>query len=374
MRRVRRTALVAAAAVSAASGALLLGGGGGAGLALAATGPQPAPWDGVNPFQCVLQQAGTGATVPHPEADPFCIEYDKTHQNVDQLGMVDFLSKEPARTALAVPKCFYFQSDHWRSSVVQSNGATEIYQWDGHYFFNKATGEGGAWVTNFNINGHTGDPTSLPGFPPQWGPDFGPGTGGFILTDDVQTDPACVMQAQSHPAATYAAPGANGQPTALGTAPSFACTQAIGGVGARNLGPIELGVSEPQVRQALGPPQRIRAGFLHYCEQGAGKYLIGFLPGTRLARTSGAVMVLTTNAGYETGGVGRAVAAGVFHRRFPRARFLLRQARTRVFALRAGSPVIVGLRRGRVRFLAVYDRRAISTRARLARTLRRAGR
>jgi hypothetical protein len=344
------------------------------GAAAVAAGPQPAPWDGVNPFRCELQNAGTGASVPHPEADPFCIEYDKRHQNIDQLGMVDFLSKEPARTALAVPKCFYFQSDHWRSSVVQSNGSTEIYQWDGHYFFNKATGEGGAWVTNFNINGHSGDPTALPGFPPQWGPDFGPGTGGFILNNSVQTDPSCVMQAHSNPATTYAAPTPSGQPAALGTAPSFACAQAIGGVGASHIGPIELGNSAQRVRQALGPPAKVRAGFLHYCEQGAGKYLVGFSPAVRLARATGVVMLLTTNAGYQMNGVGRAAEAGVFHGRFPDARFLLRQGRTRVWALGAGSPVIAGLRKGRVRYLAVYDRRAIPTRAQLRRTLRRAGR
>ena len=85
-------------------------------------------------------------------------------------------------------------------------------------------------------------------------------------------------------------------------------------------------------------------------------------------------MVLTTNAGYQDNGVGRAVAARVFHRGFPRARLLLRQGRTRVYAVRSGSPVLVGVRRGRVRYLAVYDRRAISSRAKLRRTLRRAGR
>ena len=57
-----------------------------------------------------------------------------------------------------MPKCFYFQSDHWRGSIVQDDGSTKTYEWDGHYFFDKARGEGGVWVTNFNVNGQTQRP------------------------------------------------------------------------------------------------------------------------------------------------------------------------------------------------------------------------
>src|SRR3954468_7378997 len=105
----------------------------------------PTPWHGVNPFACELQNAGFGTAVPHPEADPYCVEFDKRRQNVTQMGIVDFLSREPAPVAAAVPKCFYFQSDHWRASVVQGVG-TALYEWDGHYFFDKARGDGGVWV------------------------------------------------------------------------------------------------------------------------------------------------------------------------------------------------------------------------------------
>src|SRR2546423_14857239 len=95
----------------------------------------PTGWNGDNPFLCELQQAGFTPTGPHPEADPYCIEFDKRHQNVDQLGVVDFLSNEPARVAVASDKCFYFQSDHWRGSIVQADASTQTYEWDGHYFF-----------------------------------------------------------------------------------------------------------------------------------------------------------------------------------------------------------------------------------------------
>ena len=94
---------------------------------------------------------GRGA---RPDADPFCIEFDKTRQNVTELGIVDFLSKEPARVANATPKCFYFQRDHWRASLVQGVPPA-IYEWDGSYFFDKARGVGGVYVENFKVGGQT---------------------------------------------------------------------------------------------------------------------------------------------------------------------------------------------------------------------------
>src|SRR3954463_14928279 len=99
----------------------------------------PAPWDGTNPFACTLQQLGGGTDFPQPDADPFCVEYDKTHQNVDKLGVVDFLSKEPARVAAASGKCFYVQSDHWRGTISEDVPQSEVYGFDGHYYFDKAT-------------------------------------------------------------------------------------------------------------------------------------------------------------------------------------------------------------------------------------------
>src|SRR2546423_5825227 len=133
--------------------------------AATASGQGPSGWDGVNPFACTLQQLGTGTDYPQPKADPFCVEFDKTHQNVDKLGVVDFLSKEPARVAAASDKCFYFQSDHWRGTVSESIPQSETYAWDGHYYFNKATGAGGVYVENFRIGGGGGGPRPRPALP-----------------------------------------------------------------------------------------------------------------------------------------------------------------------------------------------------------------
>src|SRR3954470_1964301 len=157
---------------------------------------RPTGWDGVNPFKCVLQQAGFDPTGPDPGADPYCVESDKRRQTVNELGFVQFVSLEPARVAAASSKCFYFQSDHWRGSVVQDDGSTKTYEWDGHYFFDKARGEGGAWVTNFNVNGQSGDPSQVPGIPSDVARYLGQGTGGFMTRNDIQAEPDCVDRAR----------------------------------------------------------------------------------------------------------------------------------------------------------------------------------
>ena len=225
------------------------------------------------PVRVQLQKAGFGTTVPDPGADPYCVDFDKTHQNVDQLGVVDFLSNEPARVAAATPKCFYFQSDHWRGSIVQANAATKTYEWDGHYFFDKARGDGGAWVTNFNINGHTGDPTTLPGIPGVLRPVHGPRN---RRRDQPQQRPR-------RPVLRRAGPGA---PPSRSTRARPEAWHRCGASPARGRRarhpaqphrPVAFGDPESKVRALLGPPYDVRLGFLRYCQAGAGKYLVGAL-------------------------------------------------------------------------------------------------
>lgn len=163
----------------------------------------PSPWDGRKPFRCEVQNARFEAEGPHPERDPYCVHFNKTRQNLTELGVVEFLSKEPARVAAAMDKCFYYQKDHWRGSIVQDDATTKTYHWHGHYFFDKARGDGGVWVTEFSVNGQTGDPRELPGFPEEWKPFFGPGEGGFITHNDIPSDPRCVERAESEGDAIY---------------------------------------------------------------------------------------------------------------------------------------------------------------------------
>ena len=165
-------------------------------------------YDGSNPFVCTLQQVGKGTDFPDPRADPFCVEYDKTEQNVTELGVVEFLSKEPARVAVALDKCFYYQRDHWRGSIVQEDGRTVTYTFDGSYFFDRARGVGGAYVENFKLAGQTGDPTSLPGFPAEYRPFFGNGRGGIRSGQGIVMEPRCVERAGR--GGVYAQPGGSG--------------------------------------------------------------------------------------------------------------------------------------------------------------------
>jgi hypothetical protein len=352
----------------ALAGALLLGA-----LVLGAAPARalapPAPWDGTNPFNCTVQDAGQGTAVPDPGADPYCVRFDKTNQNLTELGLVQFLSLEPARTAAAAPKCFYYQEDHWRGSIVQSDPSTALYEFVGHYFFNKATGDGGVWVTGFTVAGQTFDPTSLPGFPPGYGQYFGPGTGGFITHDDVPADPTCVAKAKADPAGVYAA-----------AADGPRCTPALDGLSQSTLGPLTLGMQEDAVRAKLGPPLSVQRGFLRYCVAGGGNLLVGE-PGDRSGtlgssgRDPAVMLIATSHTLGLLGRGGREVAVGAstaaVHKAFPRPRSLLRLGQTRIVRLR--GTIIAALSQGHVAYLATYDPRQIRTHGSLASYLRRAG-
>jgi hypothetical protein len=338
------------------------------------------PWDGVNPFDCTIQDAGQGTTVPDPGADPYCVRFDKTNQNITELGLVDFLSKEPARVAAAVPKCFYYQEDHWRGSVVQSDQQTVVYEFYGHYFFNKATGDGGVWVTGFSVAGQTFDPRSLPGFPPQWDPYFGPGTGGVVSHNDVPVDPSCVATADIPPTPVYAP----SQPTVSpqGAAPprtALRCAHAAGRVKRTGLGSLKLGTTQGRVLATLGSPQSTRRGLLRYCLTGGGSLLVG--ERGRPART---VFLSTTSPAFTLRGArDRALGAGAAARSlrtaFPHAKSLLRLGRASVLEV-AGprahaklGTVVAAIAKGRVAYLAVYQPGTIRTARALAGYLRNVG-
>jgi hypothetical protein len=325
-------------------------------LALAApasAAEPPVPWDGTNPFACELQWAGFGPAGPDPGADPYCVEFDKRRQNVSQLGVIDFLANEPARVAAASPKCFYFQSDHWRGSLVQDNEATKTYEWDGHYFFDKASGEGGAWVSNLNVAGQTGDPRALPGFPEEWKPFFGPGTGGMRTRNSVEADPRCVQRASTRPHRVYAERAA----------PGPRCAAAGGPVRRRRLGALRIGGSEDEARRALGPPRAVKRGWLRWCVESGGSLLAG-QRGDRSGELGQGgprrtLIALSTSRAFRHRGVGPGAPLRALRRALPRARRAFRYGRTTVFLSRPRSAIVLGVRRGRVRFVAVRDRRAL---------------
>jgi hypothetical protein len=191
-------------ATATAVAALLIG-------AAPAAAEQPAggyaPWDGHNPFNCTIQNVGTGTNFPDPGADPFCVEFDKTQQNLTDLGILEFLANEPARTAAAVDKCWYYQSDHWTGSIIQGQDP-ELWHWDGQYFFDKAIGAGGVNLQNLRF---LGQPAAFPpgSLPAEFTPYFDQGGGGAWLVTDLPADPACAAKlAAEGPDAIYA----GGQP------------------------------------------------------------------------------------------------------------------------------------------------------------------
>jgi hypothetical protein len=306
--------------------------------------------------------------VPDPGADPYCVSFDKTNQNVTQLGLLTFALNEPARTAAAVPKCFYFQEDHWRGSVIQSDGSTELYEFIGHYFFNKATGDGGVWITDFNVAHQTFDPTQIPGFPPADGQYFGPGTGGVITHDDLPVDPQCAALAAKEQ--VYAQPAA--------AAPR--CAPATGQVSDRGIGPLAVGAGEQTVRAEVGPPEQVKHGVLSYCVTGGGTLMVG-QPGDRSGTLGSGgnaptVLLATTSSSYVLLRRGHAeLAVGEHTARLRQAFRRAHASRIRIHGLRmwrleAGVVALTG--HGRVRYLATYDRAAIHNAAALKRYLGRA--
>jgi hypothetical protein len=305
--------------------------------ALGAAAParaQVSGWDGTNPFDCVLQQAGTGTDFPDPGADPFCVEFEKRHQNVTQLGVVQFLAQEPARVAAASPKCFYFQRDHWRGSVVQENEATKTYEWDGSYFFDKALGNGGVYVENFSFAGQSGDPRQLPGFPEDWKPYFSQGRGGIQSMGSVAKDPRCVDAASKD------------DPRVQPGQESRRC-RIPGGRAHRGIGGIRLGMRRAAVKRALPQPQTEGLGFLSWCLEGGGKLVAAFASDSDRARVR---LVLTTAPEFDARRVRVGLRARTARRRlrgerrFGRGVLSLRLRRQRL---------LFGVAKGRVTFLAV---------------------
>jgi hypothetical protein len=330
--------------VGIAAAALALGSG-----SAYAQGPVE-PFDGTIPFECVLQQAGTEAEFPDPDADPFCVEYDKRHQNVTELGVVQFLSLEPARVAAASPKCFYYQRDHWVGSVVQEDGRTETYSWDGSYYFDKAKGAGGAYVENFTFNNQSGDPTAMPGFPEEWKPHFGYGRGGIHSPGGVDADPSCIAKAEEKsPYRKEPEP----KPSPRG------CPEPEGAVGS-SIGGLRLRATRRATLDRNGEPKYVRRGFLRYCVQGGGKFMAGF-PSSRAGAR--AEFLLTSNPGFEVSGVRRLTPERQAKRRLTGERELFRTSKTRVWAVRKRDHMLLVLiRKRRVAALASAAK-ALSKRA-----------
>jgi hypothetical protein len=328
----RAIAIATAVAAAAVTGAIPQ-------IATAQTGL--AGWDGRNPFACTLQQLGGGTAFPEPNADPFCVEYDKRHQNVDKLGVVDFLSNEPARVSAASPKCFYFQHDHWVGSVSEGIPQSQTYAWDGSYYFDNAKGTGGTYVENFSFAGQSGDPTLLPGFPSQYKPYFGDGRGGVRGDNQVPVDPKCAAKAKKQ--SPYAGAG--------GPSGTDRC-RVPGGTVDRGIGGIRLRQRRSSVRKTLGPPTKESLLYVTYCMTGGGRLLAGF---DKRGGGGRVLLVLTNSPPFDLRGIRTGDTTSSAQKRLHGCHRLTKTRRGHnPLVLREHKQfLVVGTLGGRVRFVAV---------------------
>jgi hypothetical protein len=311
------------------------------------------PYDGSIPFRCELQNVGTGTDFPDPAADPFCVEFDKTNQNITDLGILEFALQEPARVAAAISKCFYFQRDHWTGSIVQGSDP-ELYHWDGDYWFDIARGVGGVSVRNLRIAGVPMDAT--PFVPAAYQPFFDPNGGGGVMVE-LELNPP------SHCTSRVDTPEERDQVYA-GTPEFVGCIEPGGQVHRKRVGRIALGMNRKRVVGRLGIPQDHRRGVDRWCLIGKGSLRVSYR-----GAHGPAELIVSSGRGHAVKGVARGDRARRARQRLdPRDRFTV--AGVEVFEARRG--VYAGTRGGRVRWVALADARLAADRSALRRTLRRA--
>ena len=294
------------------------------------------PYDGQIPFNCELQQLGTGTEYPDPDADPLCVEFDKTNQNVTDFGLVEFTAQEPARVAAAGDKCFYFQRDHW-TGTVQQGQSPEVWNWDGDYWYDRARGVGGVSVRNYRIGGQPQD--ASPYVPEAYQPYFDEdGGGGVEVLMEGGPDPSCASKVDT--------PEERNQ--VYGDRPEEqGCIDPGGGIRGRRVGRARLGANRESVRSKLGPPTYARKKIDVWCLIGKGELRVGY--------GSGAAGIVTSGRGQSFHGVARGD-------RMRRARKRLELVDIggfeggRILVVRKRGPrrILLGARDGRVRWVSVW--------------------
>ena len=245
--------------------------------------------------------------------------------------------------AAASPKCFYYQRDHWTSRVVQEDETTELYNWDGAYYFDKARGTGGAYVENFTFNNQTSDPRLVPGFPDEYKPHFGPGRGGVQAADSgVEPDPSCVeMAARKSPYSRVA-----GGPAAGG---AVGCLTGHGSI-RRGIPGARLGSSRARVLGVLGQPTRRRRGSMRWCTAGGGRLVARF--GRAKRKRARLRAVRSTAPAFDLRGVAAGDPARHARRTLRGERTVQRGRRGRLLAVRGRRITrLVRVRAGRVQWV-----------------------
>ncbi len=140
-------------------------------------------------------------------------------------------------------------------------------------------------------------------------------------------------------------------------------------VGRRNIGRVRLGYTRPRALRRIDPRPVRRGRFVYrWCvRRSAGLVTAAF--SSRSAEKGRVRLVVTTARSHRSRTVGHGVGVARLARRFPNS------SRLAPGLLRAGphSPRIFGIRRGKVRCVAVADRRLVHAPRALRRYVRRAG-
>ena len=297
------------------------------------------PYDGQIPFKCELQQLGTGTDYPDPDADPLCVEFDKTNQNVTDFGIADFTAQEPARVAAAGDKCFYFQRDHW-TGTIQQGAEPELWHWDGDYWYDRARGVGGVSVRNYRIGGQPQN--AGPFVPEAYQPYFDEnGGGGVEVLMESGPSPDCADRVDT-PEERDEVYGDRAE--------EIACVDPGGRFGGKRIGPARLGGKREPLRGKLGPPTYAHKRIDGWCLIGKGEIRVGYEKDGR------ATAILTSGRGHSFHGVSR---GDRIQRAFRRLDVL---ARTRLHGHRLlavesddSRNIVLGVRKGRVRWLLLAE-------------------
>jgi hypothetical protein len=161
------------------------------------TGPQPYA-DPAFGSACEWHRFGEGETPPWwlYLREPLCVEYSKRDITFDNGGWLLFLLAEPARFAIAIPSCRYWQLDHW--SIQESQGDVPIVAWDGSYWFDKRLRRAGLRLQNFRVHGQSVGIGDVAAAVRPWFPaladalaSYGSGPGETGLTVDLGYDLFC---------------------------------------------------------------------------------------------------------------------------------------------------------------------------------------
>jgi hypothetical protein len=144
--------------------------------------------------------------------------------------------------------------------------------------------------------------------------------------------------------------------------PSDRCLPRRARLGRRGVGPVRLGVTQSRLLRRTPGPARVGDRSWRWCVDGGGSVIVTFTKGGRAA------LVATTATGHAAGPLRAGAPAAAVRRAYRGSRAIVPGV------LRAGprSRLVVGVRRGKVRFLAAAARGTVAPRS-LTTHLRRAG-